>query len=54
VEPLSSSKIPIALLEAETILKTDLKQDQALSPEHLDLPKTKLTDLWNQQLEILK
>jgi len=53
VEPLNSNKIPIALLEESTTLKTGLKQDQALTPDHLDLPNTKLTELWHQQQKTL-
>ena len=49
VEPIDPNKIPIALLENETHLKTSLTKDQALTFENIDLPDCTLTTLWHRQ-----
>lgn len=49
VEPLQQGRIPISLLEGETSLKQPLKKGEALTPDHLELPTTSLTALWQRQ-----
>jgi len=49
VEPIDPNKVPIALLENETHLKTTLTKNQALTFENIDLPDCLLTTLWHRQ-----
>ncbi len=53
VEPLDPNKVPISLLENETILKTALQKDQAITFSDLELPACPLTDLWQKQQALL-
>jgi predicted homoserine dehydrogenase-like protein len=41
--------IPIALLEAPTVLRRSVARDEPLTCDHLDLPEVELTRLWNRQ-----
>ena len=54
VEPLNSERVPICLLENRTTLRKPLTRDQALSFDHLSLPSCRLTELWQEQQELLK
>lgn len=53
VAPINPDGIPIALLEGEITLKTDLAKDQPLTFDDLALPDCDLTRLWIQQQEML-
>lgn len=49
VERLDPTKVPIALLENTTTLKQAATSGEALTFDHLDLPESSLTQLWNEQ-----
>jgi len=49
VEPLDSNKVPISLLENDSILKSPLSKDQPLTFAEIDLPDAPLTRLWKKQ-----
>ncbi|MBK1833460.1 homoserine dehydrogenase [Roseibacillus ishigakijimensis] len=53
VEPLNPRRVPITLLENESILRKDVAEDEALTWDHLDLPDCPLTTLWKKQQELL-
>ena len=54
VEALDGKRIPIALLEQSTTLKTALSKDEPLTSKHLDLPDHRLTELWRRQQSLLQ
>ncbi|YCM43489.1 hypothetical protein V2O64_19455 [Verrucomicrobiaceae bacterium 227] len=54
IAPLNSDGIPIALLNSDTVLKTDLTKDQPLTFDDLNLPDCQLTHLWIQQQDMLE
>ena len=53
VEPISSTRVPIALLEDETTLLKPLEMHEPLSWDHLNLPECSLTSLWKEQDKLL-
>lgn len=53
VAPLHPDGVPIALLEREITLKTDVAKDQPLTFDDLNLPDCDLTHLWIRQQEML-
>lgn len=52
VEPLNPSRVPIAFLESETLLTKDITKDSPLTFDHLTLPNSSLTQLFNQQNQL--
>lgn len=54
VEALDGKRIPIALLEQSTTLKTALSKDEPLTSKHLDLPDYRLTESWHRQQSLLR
>ena len=54
VAPIDPEGVPIALLEREITLKTDLEKGQPLTFDDLNLPDCELTHLWIQQQEMLE
>ncbi len=54
IRPLNEDLIPLSLLEKPASLRTNLKKDDPLTIENLQLPDTPLTHLWIKQRELLE
>lgn len=54
VEPVNEQRVPIALLEESSLLKTSISKGKPISFRELDLPDSYLTRLWETQRSLLK